>query len=535
MFQTNATLPPEENWFFYWKTSATLWPEKLALMEKKTPLIVPLNWAFHCEIPDRYCFSERAETNLKKLEETAIKEGHEIIFFLPVGPIPWLPNGGLPPFLAKTCAVDTRGIVYGVLDNERNLHKLYSFFDTDIHRHCSRFFFEIGKYFSKMKMESPVYGIRCGFFVEDSFHLFFEDTSRVFDQGFRRYLNVKEEKKVNEKAKKEFTDLIVDLYLDEAQKNLKDHWSGVFDMAVLGGAPNSFFNRFYTDSWNYSREIFSALRSKKLICSLLLPFRTGNDPSLHQLKDIVVPYQNRKLIGESNDFSPLCFFKIDDEDCAGMTGLDVFLKREFGGMYRYTKSGLFDERDDSLCFFLGERETVSSLIEKFKKGKSIILDTSFLSEEAQKELEIFFAEKASLIEEVNVFIPLINISSNKFRFVSFDGRGLESLSLEEKVSFWRQLIGTFSIPYLKIQGEDVDYFWQTGRNDSAKLDYREMRRVYVYNPGGDKKKVKIPFRQNIVLDKVVQKINSSVVSSPKFVEINLAPKGITVLDYGVVN
>ena len=535
MFQSNDSLPPEENWFFYWKTSATLWREKLALMEKNTPLIIPLNWAFHCETPDRYCFSERAETHLKKLEETAVTEGHEIIFFLPVGPVPWLPNGGIPPFLAKTCAVDKRGIVYGVLDNERNLHKLYSFFDTDIHRHCSRFFFEMGKYFKEMKIESPVYGIRCGFFEENSFHFFFEDTSRMFEQGFRRFLNVKEEKEGSEKDRKEFTEIIIDLYLDEARKNFKDHWSGVLDMAVLGGAPNSFFNRFYSDTCNYSKEIFSALTSKKLICSLLLPSRTGNDLTLHQLRDIVVPGQNQRLAGKTKDFSPLCFFKIDDENCAGSTGLDVFLKREFKGMYRYTKTGPFDEGEDSLYFFLGERETVSSLLEKFKKGKKIILDTSFLSEKAQKELEIFYAEKASLIEEVNVFIPLINITGENFRFVFFDGRELQSLSLEKKMSFWGQLMGTFSIPYLTIEGETVDYFWQVGHMDSAKLDYREMRRVHIYNPGKDKKKIRIPFKQNIVLDRVVQKINSSVISSPGSVEISMASQGITVLDYGVVN
>ena len=61
---------PGENWFFYWKTSPSLWKNKLQEYRGPTPIFVPIYWGFHNENPDQFDFGTfRPETDLKRLHD----------------------------------------------------------------------------------------------------------------------------------------------------------------------------------------------------------------------------------------------------------------------------------------------------------------------------------------------------------------------------------------------------------------------------------------------------------------------------------
>lgn len=163
---------PGENWFFYWKTAASLWRIKLQEFPG-TRIIVPLNWSFHSETGDNFDFDEhRPETNLLKLVSIAKEVGKSVVFFLPVTPAPFLPNGGLPHFLARGMALNREGMAYGVIDNDDNLIKIYSFFDPRVFEGFNRFVRSLGKYFLDNGINVDVWGLSCGYFENGNYKSF---------------------------------------------------------------------------------------------------------------------------------------------------------------------------------------------------------------------------------------------------------------------------------------------------------------------------------------------------------------------------
>ena len=71
---------PGENWFFYWKTSASLWKTKLASIQGTGQVFVPMNWAFHSESGESFDFADqKPETDLVKLCNEAKEVGKEVV------------------------------------------------------------------------------------------------------------------------------------------------------------------------------------------------------------------------------------------------------------------------------------------------------------------------------------------------------------------------------------------------------------------------------------------------------------------------
>jgi hypothetical protein len=185
------TVFPGENWFFYWKTSASLWKSKLQEFPG-TKIIIPLNWSFHSETGDQFDFGDhRPETNLKKLVEIAHEVGKSVVFFLPITPAPFLPNGGLPHLLARGLALNNEQMAYGVIDADDHLIKIYSFFDPRVFEAFDKFVKKTGQYFLASNITADVWGIRSGFFKNGQYRSFLEDTSKTFEQAFARFLQKK--------------------------------------------------------------------------------------------------------------------------------------------------------------------------------------------------------------------------------------------------------------------------------------------------------------------------------------------------------
>ena len=118
---------PGENWFFYWKTSASLWRVKLSELRGVTKIIVPINWSFHSEMGEKFDFGElKPETNLAQLAEIARELGKEIVFFVSTTPAPFIQNGGLPHFLSKTLSLDESGVGLSQIGTNEELFKIFS-------------------------------------------------------------------------------------------------------------------------------------------------------------------------------------------------------------------------------------------------------------------------------------------------------------------------------------------------------------------------------------------------------------------------
>ena len=557
MLKLNDTVFPGENWFFYWKTSASLWPAKLAEMKELGPLIIPLNWAFHFKDADSYDFAEkRPETDLEKLVELADQVQKDVIFYIPLGPAPWLPNSGLPPLLAKNCSLDKKGVSHGVIDRNRFLNKIYSFFDPRVYQFFCKFMWYTGQYFSKRGISSSVFGIRSGYFEKDFFHSYLEDRSKMFEQSFSRYLAVKNKEMEiipEEKGlKKEFTDMMADLYMEGAKKHLKDNWEGVLDIAFLGGGTENFFNRLGCDHQSeHTNTIFKAVTDRKLVSSVLLPSQLKDSMVSHQLKTVGMKYQKQKLEQPSSlsreDFHQLCFFNIhyyQEETSLSWkkTGLIDFLDNRFKWTCQYGPSLDFDceegDENDRIHFIQGkqlDQKTLGFMFRKFSQGGKIVVDRSGIPLDLEQKLSRFFLENSFDVEKVNYHIPLDNISVGESRMLLFHGDKLYEMKEERKKWFWKNCLATFDILHLDIKGDEVSFFWQTRIGPSLELAYREIRRIHLYNPTDVRKKVSIPIKKNFVLIKVVEQENAHVANSSELANIELLPGGMILLDYGVFN
>jgi len=567
---------PGENWFLYWKTSASLWQAKIQEYSDSNRIVVPINWAFHSDTGESYNFAkERPETDLKKLVDAAKSVGKEITFIVPISPAPFLPNGGLPSMLARTLSLGPSGMVYGSLDGESQLNKIYSFFDTRVYQAFCKFVGELGEYFTEAGIDSDIWGASFGMIHEPGtqksgeYSDFFYDRSRVFDQGFARYLDAKKKEMgeeaelsgpVDEEAQKlEFHNTIQDLYLQEAMEGLSGNWEGSLKFAFLGSNSESFFKRLSgnDDSLAYSQQVMQAMVRDVVPSSILVPHRSKKGVLGKQLNDLIAnSFLETKLRQDYYDddshitYAPLRFFDVFDYNprvehkCASWEhlGLLHYFSRNYRWCYSLNENTniSFDEGESleqKVHFFHGERmnrKAFNTLLKIFMSGGKVILNRSGLKMEYLKKLESFFLENSLRVEKVNFHTVIHNIVLGDGRLIILEGDKLSDLDAGVKLTFWKKLLDTFNLRHLQVSTtEGVDYFWRTRTSSPSELNYEEIRRASFYNPTSYKQKIHIKMAKNFALMKVLDEHNVAIQSSPTEQVIEMLPGGVISMDFGV--
>lgn len=560
------TVFPGENWFFYWKTSASLWKSKLQEFPG-TKIIIPLNWSFHSETGDQFDFDDhRPETNLKKLVEIANEVGKKVVFFLPLTPAPFLPNGGLPHLLARGMALNNEQMAYGVIDADDHLVKIYSFFDPRVFEAFDRFVKKLGQYFSVNKIASDVWGIRSGYFKDGQYRSFIEDTSKTFEQAFSRFLQTKKSpdevlSPIEEKQYAfEYNKIIQNLYETNARESIKDNFEGSLDVAYLGAGTENFLKRLYgtISTVDYSAELYEALAKDIIPSSVLLSHRLKKGVLTRELNDLVAnSYLPARLATTAYDhedistFQPLSFFKVY-EKVDGVSALfqnwnDLhlweYLRFNFGWSYKVISSDTLKLHEvktpyqEHVHLFHGhdvDRTIFNFILKTFMNGGKIILNRSGLSDEFDKRFETFFLENNLNVEKVHFQTQIQNIALGDARLVIIEGEGFKELSSDDYQDFWKKLVETFSIIHVPIQNADgIDFYWRTRPSSTNELKFEEVRRLSLYNPTSYRKKVRMNLTKNFVVYKVLDEINVIVQTYPNEIEIELSPEGSVIVDFGV--
>lgn len=561
------TVFPGENWFFYWKTSASLWRMKLQEFPG-TKVIIPINWSFHSETGDQFDFDDhRPETNLLKLVEIAKEVGKQVIFFLPLTPAPFLPNGGLPHLLARSLALNSEQMAYGVIDADDNLIKIYSFFDPRVFEAFDRFVKKLGYYFAQNKIASDVWGIRSGYFQDGHFHSFLEDSSKTFEQAFGRFLQGKKAENQTispleeQQFSFEFNKTVQDLYITNARESIGVNFEGSLDVAFLGASTAKFLKRLSgtLTSIDYTSELYESLAKDIIPSSVLISHRLKKGVLARELNDLVAnSYLPARLSANSSYdfediavFSPLSFFKVYErvDGISSMfqsweqLGLWKYLRSQFGWSYKVISSDtlkLHENKNpyqENVLLFHGhdvDRTIFNFILKTFMNGGRIILNRSGLSEEYNKRFETFFLENSLQVEKVNFKIPIQNISLGEGRLVFIDGDKFEDISDFDFQEFWIKIVSTFSLLHVPIQNvEGIDYYWRTRPTSMNELKFEEIRRLSLYNPTSYRKKIKMNLSRNFVVYKVIDEINVIVQTFPNELEIELSPEGSVIVDFGV--
>ncbi|MBL6990816.1 MAG: hypothetical protein ISR65_13610 [Bacteriovoracaceae bacterium] len=556
---------PGESWFFYWRTSASLWESKIKEHAKSEQVIIPLNWSFHSETGETYDFGQnRPETNLKKLVDQCIKLDKRPVFFLPVTPVPFLANGGLPPLLARSISINPEELIFCAIDYEGKINKLHSFFDTRVFKAYSKYIYELGRYLTTENITTDLWGINCGYNQQEQFISYLEDRSKVFQQGLELFIQNLEDTDLSpdERACEQvliskFTDTIKNLYCETAKNGLLANWEGLLNVAFLGGPTTSHIERMIgvDNQRRHSLDLFTAISNDSLPSSVLIPMKNKEGNLKKQLDQLVVRsliHTKLKSSTYSDDeptyFRPLTFFEIIEHkshdhisDWWPLGLLNYFLDN-YGRVFNKTSSQTFVNNSDSYSFekifFLHgcifDDVIFRNMLNIFMNGGKVIIDKTNMPEKIDKRLETFFFENSLKVEKVNYQTVISNVALGEGRIVVFAGEDIKKLGTKQQTMFWSKLIQTFNIPHLAIDHQGApDFIWRTRGPRQGELSYEEVRRLSFYNSTSYKKKVHVDLPKNFVLMKVLDEINTTVRSNSNELNIEVLPGGSVSLDFGL--
>lgn len=567
---------PGENWFFYWRTSASLWPSKIESLGSSRNLYVPINWSFHSDTGDSYDFAkDKPETDLARLVEVAKKCRKEVIFLFPLSPVPFLPNGGVPSFLARTPSFDKQGKVVSAIDHEGNLNKMYSFFDTRTYQAYSKFTQSFGHYMSSLGIEADVWGIECGYITDTGFTSLLEDYSPAYTQGFSKYLQDQRDRKRQESGssfedgvinffeeylyRQEFFEMIRSIYSDRAKGSLAANWIGEFRVSFMGASPLDFFQRINgQDSLSrYSHDILESLSLDAVPSSVLVPARIKRGVLGKMLDQLVTSSYVDQLVEEtiyedeaSIGFRHKRFFEVFDltndvdPDSLGWADLGLwdYLQDRYAWCYSDRGSDIYqwNESDDNerVLFFHGitiDSKLFNHILKAFMSGSRIILNRSGLPVEMLRKLETFFIENDLDVQKVNFHTSIHYVTLGEGKLVIFEGDLLADLDESKVTLFWDKIISAFKVNHLNIETQkDVQTVWMARCVDHRELSYQEVRRVSLYNPSSYKRKIKFPVPAQFRLLKVVDENQVNFAHSPSDINMELLPEGSISLDFGVL-
>ena len=563
------TIFPGEGWFFYWKTSPSLWEEKVKSYLSRY-LICPIFWGHHVTSENKFDFGEAVpETDLKKLTDIASRFEKEVIFFLPLGPAPFLPNGGVPSSISRYFSSNGRGMTLSAVDSSGNINKMVSFFDHRIFHAYSNFITTLGNFFESNGIEANVFGVESYYYEENQTKDYMEDYSRVFEEAFARYLNeptnrekVEELKKLEDDpekiralAKLNFSNSIKELYRGLAEDALGTFWEGKIEYVFLGGGTKDLVSRIFDieDSEVYSKQLFKSLSIRLTPSSILLPFGLKSTLLRKQFLDIVencLNFQNfgKKLFCEKGESFYLAhhsfelFYGLDEGRNWDKMSLLPYIRSIYPYTYKLKslEDLIFSEDIDynqKVIFVEGKgltKKILNFILRIFMNGGNIVLNTKGLNDQCKKRLELFILENGIESEKINFKCSLEYMSLGDGKFIILNGNELEENSQNQLLFFWERVLNIFDCKHPKFKGaDDLLFFWKYRETNSMDLNFEEIRRLSVYNPTSYKKKVKVCLEKSFSLIKLLDQGGVQVSTQPYQIEIKLSPGGFLSLDLGV--
>ncbi len=558
---------PGESWFFYWKTSASLWRSKIENFAGNGKIIIPINWSFHTETGESYDFAEqRPETDLKKLSDICISLGREAVFLVPTGPVPFLANGGVPHLMARSPLVGSDGVQVAVVDPDQSINKLYSFFDTRIFKAYGQFLRDLGNYISSAGIPCDVWGLECGYVDDEGFQTYFKDYSSTYEQGFGKFLETKKENESEEVSSiqkeeelhQEFYETIHSLYQGQVETCLAGNFEGHIRTSFLGGSPKDLFRRAnHVESISgYCNDTLESISLDVLPSSVLIPSRLKEGVLGKLLDDSVnkgiselsfrTSYYEDDNVGF---FQPLRFFEVFDiqddapADVPNWADLSLwdFLQQDYRWCYADLgeKDFIFDESIEApkiTFFFHGHdmsKKLFNNLLKAFLNGGKVILNRSGLSTDLLRRLETFLLENSLNVEKVNLHTTIHNVTLGQGRMLIFDGSKLSELSEDKCFDFWKKVFSTFHYNHMKISvPEGIQFLWRYRPSSHNELSFEEVRRLGIYNPSSYKRKFKLQVPKTFSLLKIIDERNVTFKTQRHECELELHPDGSVTFEFG---
>ncbi len=553
----NDPVFPGEQWFFYWKTSSTLWATYLAAVPRDRPIIIPINWGFHFDEKLGWDFGPSIpERNLFKLIDILKENQLNFCLLLPLTPSPFLTNGGVPSHCARFHSSSREGLHLTPIDSEGLYQRIFSYFEPKVFLYFSEFCLFLSKKIKEFGLKIDIWGALFSYYEGDKVVSFFEDRSLAFDQGFSRYLKNNAPSDVElsdplqeEKLKKSFTFEVQQLFTTTA-KDLFSHWRGEVTINCLGGGVTDTIKRNLQsssatldyisqtlDSYNRNSWFSSALLSKEEKGATLEQIINEHFDSKKIKKHFFPSLIANNDADQWEELEIISIFDTDRENFSSQ-GLYDFLETKF--KWSYKNHSLFqfspewiDENQETIKIFHSkgiEKEKFIQILKFFLMGQRIILDQSHLTSEMRSKLEIFIIENNLKVQHVNFGSPITLCELGDGLLILYDGL---KLSPDFFQKFWTKLFDILNAIQLQVKSsENVIGMWRIRKSSHYELNYLDVRRLNLYNPTSYKKIISVPLFSGFAFMKVVDPNYASAKSLNQIVEVELLPNGFLALDFG---
>ncbi len=557
---------PENYWFFYWKTSPSLWEAKLQEVGSNSPLFIPLYWGLHVTEQKEIDFGKwKPETDLKRLLELCQKYQVRPILMLPVGPYPFLVGGGVPPYLSYKSAMNKDGTIMSFINESGEIHKVPSFFHMEILKEFQKFIYCLSDFLSEIKLPFEVISCECGTISEDGFfRSFFQDYSPGFQNSFNQFLKKNgmnpftlNDKSLLQQKETEFRNLMFELYQEVIKENLKKSYIGKLKLSMLGTHSEQFFSRLFgkedlLDS--YVDQFFNSLNHEVLPSSLFIP----RDFKADHLDNLFLKYINNTYLqtilkegyfdeGDSG-LTPLHFIefvgvKAEHEAQASILSLwslKEVIETTMGRCYQLRENVDFviEEEEGSKFIFIEpttlNKDNFNLVYKYFFQGMSVVLSEDHLDDELKKKFEIFILENNVKTEQLNILdvkVQFCELGEGSIFVIS--SKDIEKLNIQERFHFWQRVFATGKIQYLEVEAkEPIESFWFKRHPFGTELDYEHIRRITLVNPTGHKNKVVMSLKENFVFLKVIDQDEVKINQDTKSIKLDFAPRGKISLEFG---
>ncbi|MBL7665037.1 MAG: hypothetical protein JNM93_07880 [Bacteriovoracaceae bacterium] len=545
---------PSENWFFYWKTSPTLWEAKLNYFPDNFPIFIPVFWGLHAQANGSYEFTDHTpETNLLKLSQLAKSLNKNLVFLVPLGPMPFLVNGGLPSFLARKLAHFENGLVMSVINFERKINKIYSYLERDVLLEYQRFTRSFGEFLKHHELNSDVYGFESGKILSNGlFKSYLEDYSPSFVKYYNFYKQKNAEVKTTEN---EFRNMINNMYVATARDNIAKNWVGELKVSFLGGSVEDLFLRSEDneDIENYFTELFDSYTNLVIPSSLLLPpsdTKKVVDRCINEMTNrrYLMECMHKASYQEENfELTPLNFFNVIHDNSNGFleqSGLMAYLESNFKWCYNFTNINMLENQNDfheRITLINGQAidaTNFTKLINYFLAGNKIILDTQYLDENLLKKLEYFALENNLETQNILLHTKLTYYKLQAGEIILYNSESLKAKNHSTQNEFWKKMINYFDLHHLDIQEDNKNplvYFWRRRDVTNRELNFQEIRRVSIFNNSHVKKSCVLNFPDNFAVQKILDETGVKLQHEGKNMKIEFKPYAKVAIEFGFYN
>ena len=555
---------PGEQWFFYWKTSAAMWESKIASFPHDQVLFIPLYWGLHAPKEGEWDFGNiTPEADLRRLIQVCESQRRQVAFLLPLSPMPFVPNGGMPVHVARTHSTNSFGLMKAGVDHEGKLHKFYSFYGGKVFQSYLEFVDVFHKFLTKYKIHAPVFGLEGREFDRD-FNSTREDYSPAFDQSFARFLKQKyaqnpdqlSDPKQEAILKKEFHETTGELFSESGAEILQNWWKDKLNIVFVGARETDLMVRSVGDGLsskevmlqilvclNQGRIASTALLTQEEKNPLLRRFLREQLSGVYLERDAGLKSRPEEL---TDELIPLEFFYLWEKDqqhahSFKTQGFIPYLEKYFRWSYRFLQQ--FDSQ------FLGPdleqerikiarlqglgRSEMAQLLKLFLMGQKVILDKSGWSEDQEKRFHLFIAENNLETQNVNFKTEIMITKLGEGRLFVYNGETLSTQSPKDQNAFWQNIMNYLELKHLMPEiEEDIIWCWKVKAISHEDLNYQEIRRIYLYNPTSYKKNLMIPGHKSFAFLRQLDPVSAKVKSTPQGVEVELLPQAAVNLDFG---